>query len=224
MASLHHRRRLDEAEYELWALEQYRVALERQLLQLIDQTPARALRALHDQGQASDAAAVALAEQETAELVNRVYPRYFRSPFVLVLCGVLEAILLGIAESLRDLKGVGLRFNDLHGDLLDRADKYFRCVLESPLDTTSPAWERIRVVYTVRHCLIHAHGLVGSMRPEQARRLSDLSQGNCGLTVADGYIVLSDTFIQESTRFVVEWLRGPLRELREALDGAVDKA
>lgn len=218
MATTNLRLILDEAEYELWAVEQYHIALERQLQQLIDQTPARTLRLLHDQGMAGDAAAVAVADRESAELIERVYPRYFRSPLLLIVCAVLEALLLNIADGICQLKGARLRANEIHGDFLDRIRRYFECVLDHPLNTDSEGWERIKAVFALRHCLIHANGVVGAMRPDQARRVLDLAQTLSGVTVVDGYLVLSAVFVDQSRTLVVRWLRELLRDFERLVE------
>lgn len=73
------------------------------------------------------------AGQKCDHKVEFLLPRFFWGPFIVSLYAVLETSVIEIARLIEQRQRQGITINDLRGDFLERAKKYYKNVLKFEL-------------------------------------------------------------------------------------------
>ena len=132
-------------------------------------------------------------------LVEILLPRVYRSPFIVVLFAVYEATVKEIASLIQKGQGEEISLDDLKGDFLTQAKKYYLNVLHFKLSRNESHWKRLRVLYQVRNVIAHANGRSEMTSSEQKKLLRKE-----GLAHGYGWVLVGKSFLAEMYSVVGE--------------------
>ena len=99
-----------------------------------------------------------------------------------------EAFLNTTCEAYAEVSGSRVRFKDLNGTGIRRAQDYLKKVAGVPFPDNKPIWTTITRLHELRNCIVHAEGIVGPSR----QVLRDWSITMPGVTISDRGVVTLD--------------------------------
>ncbi len=142
--------------------------------------------------------------QARREIIEQDVNRFFLCSQVPILYAILEAGIYDIAKILRYRLDIGLGIRDIRGDSLERARKYFEHVLHFPLQVDSKSWERIRILVTVRHFIVHNNGRLELLEEESRKKIERIAEKKIGVSIGHRpkVVVIEPHFLSETTSVV----------------------
>jgi hypothetical protein len=188
-------------------LQSYAAALERALKQ--QQTELE---------QEADAQTAKMTPQQKAEYIDfasdhfyqlgETFPKILRYSLFVHTYSVFEHTLFRIAEDIKALKGLSLSARELRDDGITRVKTYLKKVAGLPFPDTSPGWNDIIALSSIRNLISHNEGYlppdhknVGQITAFIKRWSPDVS-----LSAADEF-VLSDAFVGRTIKICEKFLR-----------------
>ena len=138
--------------------------------------------------------------QERDFQVEFVLPRILRGPFLVTLFAVYETAVTEIGKLIQEKKGVQISLDDLRGDLLSRAKKYYGNVLQFELSKGNQHWERLTLLSDLRNAIAHTNGLLDMMRQGTKRRILRIE----GVSERFGCIVVDEHLLRDTFTLVKE--------------------
>src|SRR5271169_130595 len=144
--------------YELSAAEQYIASFERQLPLLVKQERDNLIARINSEGLDNNDGETTLYQQEFYDLTENVLPRFFRGTIIVTVWAIFEAGVIDVAKQLKSEQNKTLDIDDLKGDFLERAKKYFRHILNLPLNDSSKEWQHIKMLLVLRNAIAHCNG------------------------------------------------------------------
>ena len=194
--------RFAEIFYELWALEEIleviredSESLKQRIVDRKDPEIDRSLL-LGDRGDYE------IVMQELGELVDRILPRHFSSPFVVSTWGVFESCVGLTASLVRDTIGVRLKLNDIRGSFLERTKRYYADVLGRPFVLEEAEWAKLRDFYLVRNAMAHTNGNTRFIKPDVLQGITELADRAEEVEIQYGHVTVTDSFLSNSFTLV----------------------
>ena len=106
---------------------------------------------------------------------------FFRGPFLVSLYAVYESVVIEIADLIRDKQSQ--QINDLKGNFLDRAKKYYKH-MQFKLYSNDRAWQRIKMLSDLRNAFAHANGRVDRLKSNLKKKIECWDQQqNIGISI-----------------------------------------
>ena len=155
------------------------------------------------------------ARQECDHKVEFLLPRFFWGPFIVSLYAVLETSVIEIARLIQQSQKQGITINDLRGDFLERAKKYYKNVLKFELCSDDNAWQRIKILAEVRHVIAHANDRLDMLNENTKRRIKALEKQNLGISSYYNYLLLDSYFAKETFSKVRSLLESLVERYKE---------
>ena len=152
-----------------------------------------------------------LLRQDRDFRVKFVLPRVFRGPFLVTLFTVYETAVTEIAKLVQDKRGIQISLDDLRGDLLNRAKKYYGHVLDFELSKSNQHWERITLLSDLRNAIAHRNGRLDMISPRVKGKLLKVD----GVSERFGYIVVDGEFLGQTFTLVRDELEGLVARYKE---------
>ena len=140
-----------------------------------------------------------------------VFPRILRGPFLVTLFAVYESVVIEIAGIIQKRQGQQISLNDIKGDFLSRAQKYYMHVLQFELSTSGKSWQRLMLLSNLRNAIAHANGRLGRVKEKLRNQI--LKQK--GVKDEFGYLIISGAFLGETFTLVKEDLEDLLTRYKE---------
>lgn len=150
---------------------------------------------------------IQLAEDEYRYHVGFVLPRALRSPFLVSLYSVYESTVTEIANLMQRKVGQKISLDDLRGNFLDRAKKYYEHILQFPLSQDKRAWERLVILSCLRNAVAHANGRLDMVDASTKRRIHKWKGQQIGVQNNRGYIVVSGAFLRGTFTLITSDLK-----------------
>jgi hypothetical protein len=150
--------RLIEVESELFALDYHLKLIEEQIRNKQAWERMLSQKRIEKQGLTFDDPEWHWEQEGLEDLIEVALPRLFRGPFLISLYAVYESCVTEISGLIQKKKGIHISINDLKGDFLERAKKYFKDVLKFQVYSDSRSWDRITMLSVVRNAIAHANG------------------------------------------------------------------
>jgi hypothetical protein len=141
-------------------------------------------------------------QQKLDYLVDFLLPRLFRGPFLISLYAVFESAVTEIASLIQKQKRITISINDLRGDFLDRAKKYFKDIVDFQLLSDKLAWDRITILSVLRNAIAHANGRIEMLNKETKQKITNLEKHKVGISSIYGFIVFEEGFLRDTLRLV----------------------
>ena len=117
-------------------------------------------------------------------------PRFFRAPFLVVLYAVYESAVIEVARFVQERQSQPISIDDLRGDLLERAKKYYTHILKFDLCVNQKDWHRIMMLSELRNAIAHANGRVEMLNQGARKKITAWEKQEIGLSTYHGYIII----------------------------------
>jgi hypothetical protein len=194
--------------YELYALEQYMDSVESQLPDLIKKEEEKAYGRLRQEGYENDPFERQYIQQQLYDLIEEVLPRYFFSPILVTLWAIFESAITEIAKEVKDQQNQVIKLNDINGDLLERANKYFNHIIKISIKTRDSSWQHLRMFYILRNAIAHANGRLDNIKSEEdIRKIKKWSNDNIGIDNVNGNLIFSSEFVRKTYSVVFKVIK-----------------
>ena len=138
------------------------------------------------------------AREECDHKVEFLLPRFFWGSFIVSLYAVFETSVIEIARLIQKSQNQGITINDLRGDFLERAKKYYAHVLNFELCGDNNTWERVKVLAELRNAIAHSNGRLDMLNEKRKKRIHGLEKQNLGISAYYNYILLDSVFAKET--------------------------
>jgi len=190
--------RLLDVSLELHALEEHYNLIEKQISILNDEAKATLTDYRDKEKLTPEDPEWDIARQECDYKIEFLLPRFFWSPFIVSMYAVLETSIIEISRLIQHSQKQGIGINDLRGDFLERAKKYYKNVLKFVLCSDSTAWQRVKILSEVRHAIAHANGRLEMLNENSKKRIMTLEKQNLGISSHYDYILIDSKFAKET--------------------------
>jgi hypothetical protein len=204
--------RFVEIEYELWALQEYIRTLESQLPLLETQEQEKLRERIREQDY--DESDANIEYQQYYDLIERMLPRFFRSPVLVTLWAIYESAIKEIASYIKEKQKCSLDIQDIRGDTLGRTKKYYDHVLKFPLITSDQTWEYLEMLLVLRNALAHGNGRKDAIKNDTWKKIEKWQKAKTGVVVEDDYLIFTASFVQEAFTIVSDALRDLIQRTR----------
>lgn len=98
-------------------------------------------------------------------------PLFLRGPFLVSLYAVYESVVTEIACLIRDKQSQQIKIDDLRGNFLERAKKYYKHILHFDLYSNEKAWQQIKRLSDLRNAFAHANGRVDRLNRKSKEKI-----------------------------------------------------
>jgi len=156
-----------------------------------------------------------IARQECDHKVEFLLPRFFWGPFIVSLYAVLETSVIEIARLIQETQGQEITINDLRGDFLERAKKYYKHVLKFELPGDKIVWHNLDNLTQIRHAIAHANGRLDMLKNNAKKKIEALEKKNIGISSNYNYLLVDASFAKESLSAVRILLQGLVERYKE---------
>lgn len=208
--------RFTEVFYELGALQQYLDSFENQLPIIAKQEEKKVYTRIRNEKLKHDPAEREEILKELYDLTEEVLPRFFRGSILVTLWAIFESAITDIAKEIRDQQNQPLTINDIRGDFLERAKKYFNHVIDFPLGTNDKQWKRIRMLKVFRNAIAHGNGRIENVKNNlEVRKIKNWERDGIGLSITMGGLLFSEQFVRETLSAVDQTLDDLIKRVFE---------
>jgi hypothetical protein len=190
--------RLADVTMELYALEDHIQLIEKQIAELNKSKELELQEYLRKERLTPDDPEWDVAKHEYYNMIEFLLPRFFWGSFIVSLYAVYETAVTEIARLIQENKAEMLSMNDLRGDFLERARKYYKSVLNFELCNSNKTWERIKVLVELRNAIAHANGRLDMLKKEPQQKIKNWSKTGIGISLWSNYFLVSAEFSKET--------------------------
>ena len=201
--------RLADLSGELFALEDHLHLIEDQMEHIQETERSRVETQLRRDGLSPKEPEWHQALDEYTYRVECLLPRIFRGTFLVALYAVYESAVTEIADLVQKKQSEQISINDLRGNFLERAKKYYRHILKFDLYTKENIWYRLKMLSELRNAFAHTNGRLEMLSERPRKIIQKWVRQRIGVTTCRGYIVCEASFV--SDLFVV--VRDSLEDL-----------
>ena len=127
--------------------------------------------------------------QQYEYLTEDLLPRFFRGTFLVSLYAVYESAITEVARMIGSRKAHAISIDDLRGNFLDRASKFYKDILQFELWQDQKEQQRIRMLSDLRNTFAHANGRFEMLNDSSKKRVKHLTKTEDGIKVFSGYVV-----------------------------------
>ena len=124
-------------------------------------------------------------------------PRFFRGPFLVALYAAYESIVTEIARLIQAKQSQNIKINDLKGDFLERAKKYYKHILKFDLYSEEEVWQHIKMLSTLRNAFAHANGRLDLLNEKSKKKIKNWEKEKRGISTYYGYIICEANIVSD---------------------------
>ena len=143
--------------------------------------------------------------------IDFVLPRILRGPFLVALFAVYETAVTEVASHIQKKSGGQISLDDIKGDLLSRAKKYYKHVLQFELSSNKKSWERLTVLADLRNAIAHTNGRIDRIRVGTREKILKID----GVEDELGFVTVSGAFLRETFTLVKDDLEDLVARYKE---------
>jgi hypothetical protein len=155
------------------------------------------------------------AEQEFDYKVEFLLPRFFWGTFIVSLYAVFETGVTEIARLMQKSMKQGIAINDIRGDFLERAKKYYKNVLRFDLYCNNKDWVHIKRLTDIRHAIAHANGRIDMLNDNAKTKIKKMEKQNIGVSSNYNYLLIDSHFSKKVFSAVCSILRDLVDRYKE---------
>ena len=152
-----------------------------------------------------------MAQQEYDHTVEVLYPRFFWGPFIVALYAVYETAVIEIAKLIQQAQNQQISINDLKGGFLERANKYYKHIINFELCNSNVVWERLKILSEIRHAIAHTNGRTDMLNKNTLKKIRALEQKKIGVSSHYNFLILNESF----TKPIFDCVRSTLEDIVE---------
>ena len=138
-------------------------------------------------------------------------PHILRGPFLVTLFSVYESAVKEIAGLIQKKQGQQIGIDDLKGDLLKRAKRYYKHILGFELSLNNERWKRVVVLSDLRNAIAHTNGRLDMISSTTRRKILRLE----GVSDEIGFVILSGDFLRETFAIAKDELEDLIARYKE---------
>ena len=109
----------------------------------------------------------------------------------------------------------GISINDLRGDFLERAKKYYKNALKFELFCNGKDWQQIKMLTDVRHAIAHANGRIDMLNDKSKKKIKELEKQNIGISCDYNYLLVDSHFAKKALSVVSSVLKNLVDRYKE---------
>lgn len=188
--------RLLDASLELHALEDHLQRIESHMKDFQETKRRKIETQIREEGLCSDDPEWHIAWQGYDYCIDQL-PRFFRGPFLVILYAVYESIVTEISRLIQTKQSQKIAINDLRGDFLERAKKYYKHILQFELYSEEEIWEQVKMLSELRNAFAHANGRLDILNEKSKKKIEEWSQQNIGISTDSYYVVCEENIVAE---------------------------
>ena len=200
--------RLVGASLELYGLEEHLKLIESQIVHIQKTEHHKARTSIREKRLHPDEPEWHIAWQEYHVRVDPL-PRIYRGPFLVALYAVYESIVTEIARLIQGKQSQRIGINDLKGGFLERAKKYYKCLLQFDLYSEEKVWQDVKMLFEIRNVFAHANGRLDMLNEKSRENMIIWEKQKLGISTWSGYIMCDKKLV---ARLFSE-VRGSLEDL-----------
>lgn len=189
--------RLLEVSGELYALEDHLRLIEGEMERIQKDERVRVDAYIKKEGLCPDDPEWHAALQEYDHRIDFLLPRFFRGPFLVALYAVYESAVTEIARLIQEKKSQKITINDLKGDFLERAKKYYKYILEFDLYSEEKMWHRVKMLSELRNAFAHVNGRLEMLNKKSRDTIQKWEQQKLGISSHYGYIICEASTVED---------------------------
>ena len=201
--------RLLEISAELYALEDHLRLIEGEIVRIQKDEQLRVDSYMKKEGLCPDEPEWHAAQQEYDHYIDFLLPRFFRGPFLVALYAVYESAVTEIARLIQGKKGQKITINDLKGDFLQRAEKYYKHILEFDLYSEQKVWRRVKMLSELRNAFAHVNGRLEMLNKKSRETIQKWERQNLGISTYYGYVICEARTVED----IFDTVRASLEDL-----------
>ncbi len=149
--------------------------------------------------------------QDYRHQVEFVRPRILRGPFLVTLFAVYETSVTEVASRIQKKRSGQISLDDIKGDLLNRAQKYYKHVLQFELSSNNKRWERLTVLADLRNAIAHTNGRLDMIEEKKREKILKIN----GVEDKLGFVIVSGAFLRETFTLVKDDLEDLVARYKE---------
>lgn len=156
-----------------------------------------------------------ISRQEFHHKVEFLLPRFFWNPFMFSLYAVFETSVIEIANLLKESQGQGIGINDLKGNFLERAKKYYKNVINFQLHNCTRSWQQVTILTDVRHVIAHSNGRLDMLNDSLRNKIGNYQGQKCGLDSHYNFLIIEPNFAKSTFNAVKHILEDLVQRYKE---------
>jgi hypothetical protein len=129
--------------------------------------------------------------------IDCLLPRFFRGPFLVALYAVYESAVTEIACLIQEGQSQQISVNDLKGDFLEKAKKYYKHILCFELYAEEKEWHRVKMLSELRNAFAHVNGRIEMLNQKPRKTIKNWERQNLGISTYDGFIVCDSIIVAD---------------------------
>ena len=188
--------RLLDASIELYALEKHLQLIESQMKHIQKTARSKAKTYIRKEGLCPDDPEWHIAWQKYDDLIDQL-PRFFRGPFLVSLYAVYESIVTEIGCLIQDKQFQKIAINDLRGDFLEKAKKYYKHILQFELYSEEKVWHQVKMLSELRNAFAHTNGRLDMLNERSRNTIKKWVQQKRGILTYYDYIICEKKIVAE---------------------------
>ncbi|MBA4390518.1 MAG: hypothetical protein C0399_06240 [Syntrophus sp. (in: bacteria)] len=155
------------------------------------------------------------AKHEYDNMMEFLLPRFFWGSFIVSLYAVYETAVTEIARLIQTNKAEIISMDDLRGDFLERAKKYYKSILHFELCESDETWQRIRMLVELRNAIAHANGRLEMLKAGTQQKIKNWTKMGMGISLWSNYFLVSAEFSKETFFLVHSSLEHLVKRYKE---------
>ena len=152
------------------------------------------------------------------DYVEVTIPRMIRHPFIISAWAVYETIVIEIAELVKTNRNLKLGIDDIRGDFLSRAKKYYSTVLQLELSANNTHWEQLTTLYKLRNAFAHSNGRFDRLKGEHKKSQEQASEQYKGILKSKGALLVSNEYLCQTLDIVTKEANELITRAKQAND------
>jgi hypothetical protein len=139
-------------------------------------------------------------QRQLDDMIENVLPRHFRNAFVVSLYASVETGILDVAKYIQEKRGITKDIYKQCGrdmSFLQKARRYFSNEIHFPLLINARVFALLNILRVLRNAIVHSTARIDIRLPRDRQFIRALLRTDYGISVDDGYIILSFGFLQK---------------------------
>ncbi|WP_136515940.1 hypothetical protein [Geomonas edaphica] len=205
--------RLLDVSLELRALEEHLQLIEKHTKQLIEEEDASFQYQVEEHNLTPEDAEWDFASQMRNHRIEFLFPR-FRNPFLVALYSVFESAVTEIAQLIQRTRGLQITINDLRGNFLEKAQKYYNDILGFEL-YANEAWNQISMLSELRNAIAHTNGRIDMLKQENQKKIKKFVKQEIGIYSHYNFILVDEPCALRMCVSVREYVEDLIKRYKE---------
>ena len=115
----------------------------------------------------------------------------------MALYAVYESTVTEIGRLIQGKQSQKISINDLKGDFLSRAKKYFKHILKFELCSDENEWQKVKMLSELRNAFAHANGRLDMLNEKSRKFIKNWAQQELGISTHSGYVICEENMVDE---------------------------